>query len=164
MWTDFVECPDAVPASTQTGFTTRLMQYLKDQPNLFGLLRYLPSESLVRIHLGEDKRLHLTAIHVPQDSILFKPRSMESVNLGQGVHRREEFKWDTEAMQRKRTLALAFFLTEPDDTVIARRGQTKLTPLEHAFLFDLTDTNRFTCSACFPVEELDFNWLQSLAD
>ena len=49
MWTNFEACNDAVPASSQEDFELNVLKYLKDQPGLAGLLRYMPAGMLVRI-------------------------------------------------------------------------------------------------------------------
>ena len=167
MWTNFEACNDAVPASSQEDFELNVLKYLKDQPGLAGLLRYMPAGMLVRIHLGDDGRLHLAAVKPPKDSELFPLGETQSFNLGEGVHTREM----SDMMQGVGPYvrpygrrAKAFFYTVEDDSMIARKGQTKMTVLDYVALHDLIDTSKFTCAASFPIESGDFDRMRGFAD
>jgi hypothetical protein len=150
MWIDFVNCPDALPVLSHLNFSVRMLEYLQSQPGLAGLLRYMPEGSLIRVHLSTEG-LHLTAMKAPKEADLFPLGSEYSIDLGEGpIHSVAAYR--AGRPQRDWTKrAVLFLYADKDNSLLARKGTTKLVVLELVQLNDLADTSRFTLSANFPM-------------
>lgn len=147
MWTNFVECPDAVRVTSTLSFTLSILNCLKDNKGIAGLLRYLPAGALVRVHLGDDGRLHITAVGAPSDAVLFPLGEPNALNLnGDPWVRTAGEQWEDTGK------AVAFFFTEENKAFMARSHTTKLVALDYVRLLDLIDTSKFKMVASFPLE------------
>lgn len=151
MWTTLETPANVCKVEDRVQFVSGLQQYMRKDRGLIGMLQYIPSGTLVRVHIDEDS-LNVLALKPPADTSLFEVGQLHSL-VGPNLRQETCGPRTVELYQTRE--AMVYFYTVEDHSVIARQNTTRMLVLDQVVIRDFIDTKSFALSARYPIRTAD---------